>query len=156
MRPITPCLWFNGRADEAARFYTSLFENSRITKTTHYGDHGPGPKGSVMTVAFELNAQPFLALNAGPDFKFTPAVSLVVYCPTQEEMDTYWERLSAGGEEGMCGWLTDKFGLSWQVVPTVLDELVSDRDPKRSANVMAALMKMKKLEIAELKRAYSG
>ena len=156
MRPITPCLWFNGQAEEAAKFYTSLFENSRITKTTHYGDNGPGPKGSVMTVAFELNAQPFLGLNAGPDFKFTPAVSLVVYCRTQEEMDTYWERLSAGGEKGVCGWLTDKFGLSWQVVPTVLEELVSDRDPQRSSNVMAALMRMKKLEIAELKRAYSG
>jgi len=156
MRPITPCLWFDGQAEEAAKYYTALIPNSRITKTTHSADTGPGPKGSVMAVAFELNGQPFLALNGGPDFKFTPAVSLMVYCRTQEEIDDYWERLSAGGKKAQCGWLTDKFGLAWQVVPEVLERLVSDKDPARSSRVLRALLTMKKLDIARLKHAHDS
>jgi len=155
MKPITPCLWFEGQGEDAAKFYVSVLPNSKITKVTHYGEGMPMPKGTVMTVAFELNGQPFLALNGGPEFKHSPAMSLIVYCKDQGEIDAYWEKLSAGGEKGVCGWLTDKYGISWQVTPIGLaEEWVTDHEPARSNRVMAALMKMKKLDIAALKRAY--
>jgi len=158
MKPITPCLWFDTQGEEAARFYAGVFPNSKITKVAHYGDAGPMPKGTVMTVAFELNGQPFVALNGGPHFKHSAAMSLTVYCKDQAEVDAYWEKLSAGGgEKGVCGWLTDKYGVSWQVTPAELvEKLVSDAEPERSDRVMAALMKMKKLDIATLKRAYEA
>ena len=153
---ITPCLWFDGQAEEAANFYVSVFENSRITAVSRYGDAGPGPKGSVMTIGFELDGQAFTGLNGGPQFKFTEAISLIVNCETQAELDRYWEKLSAGGQEVQCGWLKDKFGLSWQIVPTALWELVQDKDPVKSQRVMAALMQMTKLDIAKLKQAYES
>lgn len=152
MKPITPCLWFEGRGEEAAKFYVSLFPASKITQVRHYGPDMPLPEGTVMTVAFELNGQPFLALNGGPEFKHSPALSLMVFCKDQAEVDHYWEKLSAGGEKSVCGWLTDKFGVSWQVVPEVLDKLISDDGP-RANRVMQALMKMKKLDIAALEKA---
>ena len=154
MKPITPCIWFDTQAEEAAKFYVSIFPDSKIVSVNHYGEHGPMPKGTVMTVAFELNGQPFLALNGGPTFKHTPALSLIVYCKDQAEIDAYWAKLPAGGgETGVCGWLTDKYGVSWQVTPNEMEKLVTDRDPARSNRVMNALMKMKKLDIAELKKA---
>jgi predicted 3-demethylubiquinone-9 3-methyltransferase (glyoxalase superfamily) len=153
---ITPCLWFDGQAEEAAGFYVSVFPNSRVTAVSRYGDAGPGPKGSVMTIGFELDGQAFTGLNGGPMFQFTEAVSLVVNCGTQAEVDHYWDRLSEGGEPGRCGWLKDRFGLSWQVVPTALVEMVQDRDPARSQRVMAALMQMGKLDIARLRQAHEG
>ena len=156
MKTITPCLWFDREGEEAAKFYCSLFPNSRINSVNHYGENMPQPKGTVMTVAFELNGQPFLALNGGPNFKHSPAVSFIVYCNDQAEVDTYWEKLSAGGEKSVCGWLTDKFGVSWQVTPAVIDKLVTDADPERSSRVMQALMQMKKLDIAALEKAYAG
>ena len=158
MKTVTPCLWFDTQGEEAAKFYISLFPNSKITKVAHYGDAGPMPRGTVMTVAFDLNGQPFLALNGGPHFKHSPAMSLIVYCKDQAEVDAYWEKLSSGGgEKSMCGWVTDKFGVSWQVTPTELvEKLVSDEEPERSNRVMAALMKMQKLDIAALRRAYAG
>ncbi len=137
---ITPFLWFDGKAEEAADFYVSIFPGSKILSATRYGDAGPGPKGSVMTVLFELNGQQFIALNGGPQFKFTEAVSFSVDCKTQEEVDAFWEKLSAGGEEGPCGWLKDKYGLSWQIVPTILVEMLGDADPLRRA-VLSAVMK---------------
>jgi len=151
---ITPFLWFDGKAEEAADFYVSIFPGSKILSATRYGDAGPGPKGSVMTVLFELNGQQFIALNGGPQFKFTEAVSFSVDCKTQEEVDAFWEKLSAGGEEGPCGWLKDKYGLSWQIVPTILVEMLGDADPVKSKRVMEAMMKMKKIEIKTLKQAY--
>ena len=153
MKPITPCLWFDHEGEEAAKFYVSIIKGSKIREVTHYGENMPRPKGSVMTVAFELNGQPFLALNGGPNFKHSPPISLIVHGETQGEIDEYWEKLSAGGEKGVCGWLTDKFGVSWQVVPTILERLVSDKDPQRTQRVMGALMQMKKLDIAGLERA---
>ena len=156
MQPITPCLWFDDQAEPAARFYTSILPNSKIGTITHYGASGPRPKGTVMTVAFQLNGQQFMALNGGPDFTFSPAISLVVKCETQEELDRYWDKLSADKTQEQCGWLKDKFGLSWQIVPAILERLISDSDPARSERVMAAVMKMKKLDIAELKRAHTG
>src|SRR5437667_6696349 len=126
MQKITPFLWFDNNAEEAAKFYTSVFKNSKILKVARYGDAGPGPKGSVMTVSFQIEGPQFIALNGGPQFKFTEAVSFVVNCETQKEVDEFWEKLSAGGEKGPCGWLKDKFGLSWQVVPTILDKLIAD------------------------------
>ena len=151
---ITPFLWFNDNAEEAARFYVSIFDDSKILLVTHYGETGPGPKGSVMTVKFQLAGQEFVALNGGPRFQFTEAISFVINCQTQEEIDYYWEKLTAdGGEEVMCGWLADKFGLSWQVGPVQLDEWVTDNDPERADRVMQALLKMKKLDLAELQRA---
>jgi predicted 3-demethylubiquinone-9 3-methyltransferase (glyoxalase superfamily) len=156
MPKITPMLWFNDDAEEAAKLYTSLFPNSKITAITRYGDAGPGPKGSVMTVAFELDGQRFTALNGGPQFKFNESVSFVVDCKTQEEVDHYWNKLiEGGGEESQCGWLRDKFGLSWQITPTVLIELIQDPDPKKSQRVMAAMMTMRKIDIAALKKAYA-
>ena len=150
---ITPFLWFDTQAEEAAKFYTSIFKDSKILATTRYGDSGPGPKGSVMTVAFELAGQKFTALNGGPVFKFTEAVSFVVNCENQEEIDHFWEKLSAGGQEVQCGWLKDRYGLSWQIIPTALGELMRGPEP-RSQRVMQALLQMKKLDIGALKKAY--
>ena len=156
MPKITPFLWYDAQAEDAAKFYVSVFKNSRIVKTTRYGDAGPGPKGSVMTVEFELDGQPFTALNGGPHFKFDEAISFTVHCQTQEEVDRYWEVLSAGGQTNDCGWLKDKYGLSWQITPDALIELLQDADPARSQRVMAAMMTMKKIDIAALKRAHGG
>jgi predicted 3-demethylubiquinone-9 3-methyltransferase (glyoxalase superfamily) len=155
MQKITPFLWFDTQAEEAANFYVSIFRNSRIVAVSRYGDTGPGPRGSVMTVAFELDGQRFTGLNGGPQFKFTEAISLSVACKTQAEIDELWDKLSQGGQEVQCGWLKDKYGLSWQVVPERLSELVSGADPKKSNKVMEALLQMKKLDIATLERAYN-
>ena len=155
MARITPMLWFDHQAEEAARFYASIFPNSKIGTIARYGESGPGPKGSVMVVAFELDGQPFTALNGGPMFKFTEAISLVVNCADQKELDHYWDRLTEGGSPVQCGWLKDKYGLSWQIVPTVLSELMSGPDPARSQRVMAALMRMVKLDIGQLQQAYA-
>lgn len=150
MQKITPFLWFDTQAEDAARLYTSVFKNSKITRVNRYGDAGPGPKGTVMVVEFELDGQQFLALNGGPRFKFTQAVSFVVNCETQQEVDELWEKLSDGGRKDRCGWLTDKFGLSWQIVPTVLGKLMSDPNPEKSRRVMQAMLQMDKLEIQRL------
>jgi predicted 3-demethylubiquinone-9 3-methyltransferase (glyoxalase superfamily) len=151
---ITPFLWFNDNAEEAVKFYASIFEDSKILATTHYGEGGPGPVGSVMTVKFRLLGQEFVALNGGPIFKFTEAISFVVNCETQKEIDYYWKKLSAGGKEVQCGWLKDKYGLSWQIVPSELGDWVADKDPKRGARVMQAIMGMVKLDLKKLRRAY--
>jgi len=156
MQKITPFLWFDNQAEEAVKFYTSIFKNSRIGKIAPYGDAGPGPKGSVMTVEFQLEGQEFVALNGGPHFKFTEAISFVVNCETQAEVDKYWKKLSAGGKAVQCGWLKDRFGLSWQIVPTVLGELLSDKDAAKSQRVMKAMLKMVKFDIKKLKEAYAG
>jgi predicted 3-demethylubiquinone-9 3-methyltransferase (glyoxalase superfamily) len=153
MQKITPCLWFDTEGEEAAQFYTSLFPNSRIVDVTRYGSAGPRPEGSVMTVNFELDGQRFIALNGGPDFKFNEAISLEVDCESQDEVDKYWDALTEGGEEGPCGWLKDKYGVSWQIVPRVLIELISDPDQAKAQRVIAAMLKMKKIEIAELESA---
>jgi predicted 3-demethylubiquinone-9 3-methyltransferase (glyoxalase superfamily) len=152
---ITTFLWFNDNAEEAANHYISIFKNSKILNVARYGDAGPGPKGSVMIVEFQLEGQKFIALNGGPQFKFTEAISLVVNCDSQKEVDEFWKKLTAGGEEGPCGWLKDKFGLSWQIVPSVVPKMLQDPDPKRSKRVMEAVLKMKKPDIAELERAYN-
>ncbi len=152
---ITPFLWFDNQAEEAAQFYTSIFKNSKILKISRYGDAGPGPKGSVMVVNFQLSGQEFVALNGGPRFKFSEAFSFVVNCENQNEIDEYWSKLTAdGGQESMCGWLKDKFGFSWQVVPTALDKLMSD--PQKASRMMQALLTMRKLDIATLKAAAEG
>ena len=156
MQPITPCLWFDDKAEEAARFYTQVLPNSKMGVVTHYGSSGPLPKGTVMTVTFQLNGQDFMALNGGPDFKFSPAISFIVKCETQEELDRYWTKLSADNNREQCGWLADKFGVSWQIVPAILERLISDKDPAKADRVMAAVLKMKKLDITELKRAHAG
>ncbi len=157
MPKISPFLWFDTQAEEAANLYTSTFPNSKILAIARYGDAGPGPKGSVMTVQFQLDGQEVIALNGGPIYKFTEAISLSVDCKSQEEVDRYWSQLTAnGGQEGPCGWLKDKFGLSWQVTPAILGQMLSDTDRKKAARVMEAMMKMKKIEIAVLKRAYEG
>jgi predicted 3-demethylubiquinone-9 3-methyltransferase (glyoxalase superfamily) len=157
---ITPCLWFDSQAEEAAKFYTSIFKNSNIDGMTHYDEESSKaagrPKGSVLTVDFQLEGQRFMALNGGPAFKFTEAVSFVINCETQKEVDYFWEKLTAGGQEVECGWLKDKFGLSWQVVPTIMIEMLKDRDTQKAQRAMAAMLKMKKLDIAELERAYQG
>jgi predicted 3-demethylubiquinone-9 3-methyltransferase (glyoxalase superfamily) len=153
MHGITPCLWFDTQGEEAARFYTSVFPNSRILEVVRYGAAGPGPEGTVMTVSFELDGQRFVALNGGPEFTFSEAISFQVSCRTQEEVDAFWSKLSEGGEEGPCGWLKDRYGVSWQIIPTVLPELLSDPDPQRSERVMRAMLAMKKLEIDALERA---
>jgi predicted 3-demethylubiquinone-9 3-methyltransferase (glyoxalase superfamily) len=153
MKEITPCLWFDTEGEEAAKFYTSVFPNSKIANVARYGSAGPRPEGTVMTVGFELNGQKFLALNGGPDFSFTEAVSFQVFCETQDEVDRFWDTLSEGGEEGPCGWLKDKFGLSWQIVPTVLTELLADPDREKSQRVMQAMLSMRKIEIEPLERA---
>ena len=153
MQKIAPCLWFDTEGEEAAQFYTSVFPNSKITEVTRYGSAGPRAEGSVMTVSFELDGQKFTALNGGPDFKFNEAVSLEVQCKDQDEVDKYWSTLSEGGEEGPCGWLKDKFGLSWQVIPTILYELIADPDREKSQRVMAAMLQMRKIEVDELEKA---
>ena len=157
---ITPFLWFDNQAEEAANFYVSIFKQSRIGAITRYDDEGSKaagrPKGSVMTVEFELDGQKFTALNGGPHFKFTEAISLVVNCDDQKEVDHFWGKLSAGGQEVQCGWLKDRFGLSWQVTPTALLEMLKDKDPEKSKRTMAAMLKMKKLDVDVLKRAYDG
>ncbi len=153
---ITPFLWFDTQAEEAANFYVSIFKSSKVIKTTRYGEAGPGPKGSAMTVVFELDGQRFIALNGGPHFKFTEAISFSVDCKTQEEVDTFWEKLSEGGQESQCGWLKDKYGLSWQINPTALGELLGDPDPQKAKRAMEAMLKMKKIDIAALKKAADG
>ncbi|HET7502115.1 MAG TPA: VOC family protein [Kofleriaceae bacterium] len=156
MQKISPCLWFDDKAEEAARFYTSIIPGSKMGTVTYYGESGPRPKGTVLAVTFQLNGQDFMALNGGPDFTFSPAISLVVKCESQEEIDRYWEKLSADKAAEQCGWLKDKYGVSWQIVPAILERLISDPDPAKSDRVMAAVMKMRKLDIAELKRAHAG
>jgi predicted 3-demethylubiquinone-9 3-methyltransferase (glyoxalase superfamily) len=152
---ITTFLWFDKQAEEAANHYVSIFKNSRVLSVTRYGDAGPGPKGSAMTVKFQLEGQEFIALNGGPEFTFTEAISLLVDCDTQKEVDELWSRLSAGGEEGQCGWLKDKFGLSWQIIPSALFRLLQDPAPEKSKRVMEAMLQMKKIDIAGLEQAYS-
>jgi predicted 3-demethylubiquinone-9 3-methyltransferase (glyoxalase superfamily) len=153
MNVITPCLWFDTKGEEAAEFYTSVFPNSKIRDVSRYGDAGPRPAGTVMTVSFELDGQPFVALNGGPDFRFNEAISFQVSCKNQQEVDTYWSKLSNGGEEGPCGWLKDRYGVSWQVIPTALPELLGDPDREKSQRVMRAMLEMKKIQIDELERA---
>src|SRR3979490_2724361 len=148
-----PCLWFDTQAEEAAKFYTSIFKNSRIVEVTRYGSAGPRPEGMVMVVSFELDGQPFIALNGGPEFTFDEAISFEVNCDSQEEVDEFWTKLSAGGEESVCGWLKDKYGVAWEIVPTILNELIRDPDPERAQRAMKAMLGMKKLDVAELKRA---
>ncbi len=152
---ITPCLWFDTEGEQAANFYTSVFQNSRIVDVTRYGEDGPRA-GSVLTVTFELDGQPFMVLNGGPDFTFSEAISFSVSCNGQEEVDRYWYVLSEGGEEGPCGWLKDKYGVSWQIVPTTLPELLADPDPQKAKRVMDAMMGMKKIDVADLQRAYDA
>jgi predicted 3-demethylubiquinone-9 3-methyltransferase (glyoxalase superfamily) len=156
MQKITPFLWFDGQAEEAMNFYTSIFKNSKVGRVTRYGEAGPGPRGTVMTATFELEGQEFMALNGGPQFKFSPAISFFVSCKTQGEVDELWNKLSAGGKTERCGWLTDKFGLSWQIIPTILGELLHDKDPEKSQRVMQAMLQMDKIDIAVLQRAHSG
>lgn len=156
MQKITPCLWFDNNAEEAVNHYVSIFKNTKIDQVLRCADAGPGPKGSVLTMTFQLEGQDFIALNGGPVFKFNEAISLSVDCKTQTEVDELWEKLSEGGQKGQCGWLKDKFGLSWQVVPSALIEMLRDEDATKSARVMAAMMQMTKLDIAALKRAFDG
>jgi len=153
MHKITPCLWFDTQGEEAATFYTSIFKNSRILGVTRYGEAGPGPQGSVMMVSFELDGQEFTALNGGPHFTFNEAISFQVSCATQDEVDHFWTKLSEGGEEGPCGWLKDKYGVSWQIIPTVLIDLLKDPDPEKSQRVMRAMLDMRKMDIEALERA---
>lgn len=155
MPKITPFLWFDNNAEEAIKFYTSIFKNSTVGNISRYGDAGPGPKGSVMTATFEIEGQEFMALNGGPHFKFTEAISMFVSVDTQQEVDELWEKLSAGGQKSHCGWLKDKFGLSWQIVPKALGELLGDKDPRKSQSVMKAMLQMDKIDIARLKDAYA-
>jgi predicted 3-demethylubiquinone-9 3-methyltransferase (glyoxalase superfamily) len=154
MQKITPFLWFDSQAEEAMNFYTSIFKNSKIGKVSRYGAGGPGPQGSVMTAEFELDGQKFIALNGGPLFKFNESISFFVNCETQEEVDELYGKLLQGGTESQCGWLKDKFGLWWQIIPSGLTQMLGDKDPRRSANVMKAMLQMKKIDIAGLKRAY--
>lgn len=156
MQRITPFLWFDNQAEKAAKFYVSIFKNSKMGTVNRYDDNGPGPKGSVMIATFQIDGQEFIALNGGPQFKFTPAISFVVNCETQQEVDYFWEKLSQGGATQQCGWLQDRFGVSWQIVPTALARLMSDPDRAKTGRVMSALMQMTKLEIAELEGAARG
>ena len=156
MQKLTPFLWFDNQAEEAADFYVAIFKNSKIVSIDQYGDAGPGPKGTVMIATFQIDGQEFVALNGGPRFKFTEAISFVVNCETQEEVDYFWEKLSAGGEKSRCGWLKDKFGLSWQVVPTILDKLMRAKDAVKAQRVMQAMLQMDKIDIKTLKQAYEG
>ena len=155
MQKIVPNLWFDTESEDAANFYTSIFENSRVLKVAHYGEAGPRPAGMVLTVTFQLEGQEFTALNGGPEFKFNEAISLLVNCESQEEVDRLWDKLSEGGEKGPCGWLKDKFGVSWQITPTVLEEMLQDEDADRANRVMRAMLKMGKIEIDALERAYA-
>jgi predicted 3-demethylubiquinone-9 3-methyltransferase (glyoxalase superfamily) len=154
MQKITTVLWFDDQAEEAAKFYTSIFKNSRIVNMARYGEAAPRPKGSVMTVAFQLYGQDFIALNGGPEFTFSPAISLLVNCENQQEVDELWEKLSQGGTKERCGWLKDKFGLSWQIIPTALGQMLGDKDPEKAKRVMQAMLQMTRIDIAGLKRAY--
>jgi len=154
MQKITPFLWFDNQAEEAINFYVSIFKNSKVLSMSRYGDAGPGPAGTVMSASFQLEGQEFMALNGGPDHKFSEAISLFVNCETQEEVDKLWNQLSEGGEEGPCGWLKDKYGLSWQIIPTALGELLGDPDPVKSQNVMKAMLQMSKIDIKALQQAY--
>jgi len=156
MQKITPFLWFDGNAEEAMNFYVSIFKNSKVGRISRYGDAGPGPKGTVMSVTFQLEGQEFMALNGGPHFSFSPAISFFVSCETQEEVDQLWEKLSAGGKIEKCGWLKDKYGLSWQIIPATLGQLMQDKDPERSKRVMNAMLQMDKIEIKKLKQAYEN
>jgi predicted 3-demethylubiquinone-9 3-methyltransferase (glyoxalase superfamily) len=154
MQKITPYLWFDNQAEEAMNFYVSIFKNSKVLSVSRYGEAGPGKKGTVMTATFQLEGQEFHALNGGPEFKFTEAISFLVNCQTQQEVDELWAKLSEGGEEGQCGWLKDKFGLSWQIIPTILGELLGDKDAEKAGRVMQAMLKMQKIDINALKQAY--
>ena len=157
MQRITPNLWFDDQAEEAAEFYTSIFENSKVTAISHYGSAGPRPAGTVMVVEFELDGQQFTALNGGPaDFRFNEALSFIVNCASQAEVDYFWQKLADGGEEGVCGWLTDRYGVSWQIIPTAMNEMISDPDPDKSQRAMAAMLQMTKIDIAAIERAYRG
>ena len=156
MKKIIPFLWYDDKAEEAANFYVSIFKNSRIVSVSRYGDTGPGPKGKVMSVTFQLDGEEFYALNGGPMFKFTEAISFFINCETQQEVDELWEKLSAGGKESQCGWLKDKYGLSWQVIPAALGKYLGDKDPEKSKRVMQAMLKMGKIDIEKLKQAYEG
>jgi len=151
---ITPFLWFDGNAEEAMNFYVSTFKNSKVLNVMRYGDAGPGPKGTVMAATFQLEGQEFQALNGGPQYKFTPAISLFVSCETQQEVDALWNRLLEGGREDQCGWLTDKFGLSWQVIPAILGKLLQDKNPRKSSSVMKAMLQMRKIDSKKLQQAY--
>ena len=153
---ITACLWFNNNAEEAVKFYTSVFKNAKKVNVSYYGEGAPMPKGTVLTITFQIEGQEFLALNGGPHFKFTEAISFIVHCKTQKEIDYYWEELSKGGAKVECGWLKDKFGLSWQVVPTIISEMMTGKNAEKSSRVMQAILKMKKLDIKTLKQAYAG
>ena len=153
MQKITPFLWYDGNAEEAANFYVSIFKHSKMGKISRYGDAGPGPKGSAMSVTFQIEGQEFFALNGGPQFKFTPAISFFVNCETQKEVDDLWEKLSAGGRTDRCGWLQDKFGVSWQIIPTVLGQLLDDKDPRRAKRAMQAMLQMTKIDIKKLQQA---
>ena len=155
MPNITPFLWFDNNAEEAAQFYTSIFKNSRMRDVRRYGDGGPGPKGTAMTVSFSLEGQEFTALNGGPLFKFNESISFVVHCKTQEEVDYFWEKLLAGGQRSQCGWLKDKFGLSWQIIPDILIELLGDKDAAKAQRVMQAMLQMTRIDIQKLKDAYN-
>ena len=154
MQKISPFLWFDGNAEEAVNFYVSIFKDSKILNLSRYGEAGPGPKGSVMSATFQLQGQEFIALNGGPQFKFTPAISFFVHCQTQDEVDELWEKLSAGGRKDRCGWLTDKYGLSWQIIPDVLGKMLNDPDREKSKRVMTAMLQMDKIEIKKLEQAY--
>jgi len=154
MQKITPFLWFDGNAEEAMNFYVSIFKNSKIVSERRYGDAGPGPKGTVMTGTFQIAGQEFFALNGGPVYKFSPAISFFVDCKTQEEVDTLYDKLSAGGEKEPCGWLRDKYGVSWQIIPSALGKMLGDKDPKKANNVMQAMLQMKKIDIKKLEQAY--
>lgn len=156
MQKIIPFLWFDGKAEEAANFYVSLFKNSKIGAVRRYGEAGPGPKGSAMSVEFQLDGQPFIALNGGPQFTFSPAISFFVNCEAQEEVDELWEKLSAGGRKNRCGWLQDKFGISWQIIPTALGRLLADPDPQKSNRVMKVMLQMDKIDVESLRQAYEG
>jgi predicted 3-demethylubiquinone-9 3-methyltransferase (glyoxalase superfamily) len=154
MQKITPFLWFDDKAEEAMNFYVSIFKNSKVGTVTRYGEAGPGPKGTVMSATFQLDGQEFFALNGGPHYKFTPAVSFFVNCETQQEVDELWDKLSAGGRKDRCGWLQDRYGLSWQIIPSVLGKLLQDKDAKKSQRVMQAMLQMEKLDIKKLEQAY--
>ena len=156
MQRITPFLWFDDQAEEAMNFYVSIFKNSKVGRVTRYGEAGPGPKGSVMSATFQLEGQEFMALNGGPHFSFTPAISFFVNCETQEEVDELWKRLSAGGKTERCGWLKDKYGLSWQIIPSALGRLMGDKDAAKAQSVMKAMLQMDKIDIARLEQAYDA
>jgi len=156
MQKITPFLWFDNNAEEAMNFYVSIFKNSSIGRVTRYGEAGPGPKGTVISATFQLDGQDFFALNGGPMFKFTEAISLFVNCETQQEVDELWEKLSAGGEKSRCGWLKDKYGLSWQIIPSILGKFLQDKDAEKAKRVMQAMLQMDKIDIKRLQHAYDG